>query len=123
MRNPGNGADNGKEIAMPLLLPRPIEVFMSPETTHDPDAIAECFASDATVHDEGKTLKGLKAIQAWRLETAKKYRYTLEPVAASARGSKTVVSAKCTGNFPGSPVTLEFVYTLEGGKIAALDIR
>jgi hypothetical protein len=87
-----NGADNRKEIAMPLPLPKPIEVFMSSENTHDTDALAECFASDATVQDEGQTLKGLKAIKASRLETAKKYQHTLEPVAASARGGKTVVS-------------------------------
>jgi hypothetical protein len=107
---------------MPLPLPKPIEVFMSSENAHDADALAECFASDATVQDEGRTLKGLKAIKAWRLETAKKYQHTLEPVAASGRGGKTVVSTKLTGNFPGSPVTLDFVFTLEGGKIAALEI-
>jgi hypothetical protein len=107
---------------MPLPLPKPIEVFMSSENAHDTDALAECFASDATVQDEGQTLKGLKAIKAWRLETAKKYQHTLEPVATSARGGKTVVSTKLTGNFPGSPVTLDFVFTLEGGKIAALEI-
>jgi len=54
---------------------------------------------------------------------AKKYQHTLEPVAASARGGKIVVSTKLTGNFPGSPVTLDFVFTLEGGKIAALEIK
>ena len=108
---------------MPLPLPKPIEVFMSSENTHDTDALAECFASDATVQDEGQTLKGLKAIKAWRSETAKKYQHTLEPVAASVRGGETVVSTKLTGNFPGSPVTLDFVFTLEGGKIAALEIK
>jgi len=108
---------------MPLKLPKPIQVFMSSENQRDPDALAECFASDATVQDEGQMLKGLKAIQAWRLETAKKYQHTLEPVAASTRDGETVVSTKLTGNFPGSPVTLDFVFTLEGGQIAALEIR
>src|ERR1700758_727391 len=108
---------------MPLPLPKPIEVFMSSENTHDTEALAECFAPDATVRDEGQTLKGLKAIKAWRLGAAKKYQHTLEPVAASERGGNTVVSTKLTGNFPGSPVTLDFVFRLEGGKIAALEIR
>jgi hypothetical protein len=108
---------------MPLPLPRPIEIFMTSEDTHDTDALRECFAPDATVQDEGRTLKGLEAIKAWRLETAKKYHHTLEPVAASARGGNTIVSTKLTGNFPGSPVTLDFVFTLEGGKIVALEIR
>src|SRR4051812_48307913 len=111
------------ENTMPLPLPKPIEVFMSSENTHNTDALAECFASDATVQDQGQTLKGLDAIKAWRLETAKKYRHTLEPVAASARRGKTVVSTKLTGNFPGSPVTVDFVFTIEGGKISALEIK
>jgi hypothetical protein len=108
---------------MPLPLPKPIEIFMSSENTHDTEALAACFAPDATVRDEGQTLKGMAAIKAWRRETAKKYRHTVEPVAATARDGKTVVSTKLTGNFPGSPVTLDFVFTLEGGKIAALEIK
>jgi hypothetical protein len=108
---------------MPLPLPKPIEIFMSSENTHDPEALADCFAEDATVSDEGQTLRGLKAIKAWRLETAKKYQHTVEPVAAAARDGKTVVSTKLTGDFPGSPITLDFVFTLEGGKIAALEIQ
>src|ERR1700756_3766158 len=96
---------------------------MFTEKAHDTDALAECFAPDATVQDEGQTLKGRKAIKAWRLETAKKYRHTLEPIAASARGGNTVVSTKLTGNFPGSPITLDFVFTLQGDKIAALGIK
>jgi hypothetical protein len=108
---------------MPLPLPKPIEIFMSSENTHDTEALADCFAADATVRDENRTLKGLTAIKAWRLETAKKYQHTVEPVAAAARDGKTVVSTKLTGDFPGSPVTLDFVFTLEAGKIAALEIQ
>jgi hypothetical protein len=75
------------------------------------------------VSDEGQTLHGLKAIKAWRLETRKKYRHTVEPVAVTARGGTTVVRTRLTGDFPGSPITLDFVFTLEGGKIAALEIQ
>jgi hypothetical protein len=62
-------------------------------------------------------------MKAWRLETATKYQHTVEPIAASAREGKTVVSTKLTGDCPGSPVSLNFVFTLEGGKIAALEIQ
>jgi hypothetical protein len=85
---------------MPLPMPKPVEIFMSSENTHDTDTLAECFASEATVQDEGQTLKGLKAIKAWRLETAKKYQHTLEPVAASARGGKTSSARSSPGAFP-----------------------
>ena len=96
---------------------------MSSENTHDLEALADCFAAHATVRDEGQTMKGLKAIKTWRLETGKKYRHTVEPVALTARHGKTVVRTKLTGDFPGSPITLEFVFTLEGDKIAALEIQ
>jgi hypothetical protein len=108
---------------MPLPLPKPIELFMSSEDTHDLEALADCLAAHATVSDEGQTMQGLKAINAWRLETRKKYRHTVEPIALIARAGKTVVSTTLTGDFLGSPVTLDFVFTLEGDKIAAVEIR
>jgi SnoaL-like domain len=108
---------------MPLALPTPIELFMSSENTHDLEALADCFAAHATVRDEGQTMQGLTAIKSWRLETGKKYRHTVQPVAVTARDGKTVVRTQLTGEFPGSPITLDFVFTLEGGKIAALEIH
>jgi SnoaL-like domain len=108
---------------MPVPLAKPIELFMSSENTHDLEALADCFAAHATVRDEGQSMQGLKAIKAWRLETRKKYRHTVEPVAVTARDGKTVVSTRLAGDFPGSPLTLDFVFTLEGGKIAALEIQ
>jgi hypothetical protein len=108
---------------MPLPPPKPIEIFMSSEETQDLEALADCFAVDATVSDEGQTMQGVKAIKAWRLEAAKKYQHTVEPVAAAARVDKTVVSTKLTGDFPGSPITLQFVFPVESGKIAALEIQ
>ena len=107
---------------MPLALPKPIELFLSSENTHDVEALADCFATHATVRDEGQTMKGLMAIKTWRLETGRKYQHTVEPVAVTARDGTTVVSTKLTGDFPGSPITLDFVFTLDGDKITALEI-
>jgi hypothetical protein len=81
-----------------------------------------CFTANATVRDEGRTMTGLKGIAAWRRETARKYHHTVEPVAA-VRDGRTVVSTKLSGHFPGSPVTLDFVFDLEGDKIASLEIE
>src|SRR5437879_12709837 len=106
---------------MPLPLPKPIELFMSSENTHDLEALADCFAAHATVRDEGQTMQGLKAIKAWRHETRKKYRHTVEPVAVTARDGKTVVSTRLTGDFTGSPITPAFIFTIEGDQCAALE--
>jgi len=103
-------------------LPKPIELFMSSENTHDTDAVADCFAPDATVRDEGRTRNGLKEIAAWRRETGAKYHHTVTPVAVAKRADKTVVTTEMAGNFPGSPITVDFVFQLKGDKIASLEI-
>jgi hypothetical protein len=36
---------------------------------------------------------------------------------------KTVVTAKVSGNFPGSPLNLDHVFELHGDKIASLEIH
>jgi hypothetical protein len=33
-----------------------------------------------------------------------------------------VVTSQVSGTFPGSPIDLRYVFTVEGGKIAALEI-
>src|SRR5438445_202489 len=49
---------------MALHLPKPIEIFIASENTHDTDALASCFTADAIVRDEGHTMTGLTAIAA-----------------------------------------------------------
>jgi hypothetical protein len=46
-----------------------------------------------------------------------------EPLALTQKGDKTIVTNRLTGNFPGSPIELQFVFRLEGNKIASLEIR
>jgi len=111
------------EVPLPLHLPKAIEVFYASENAHDADALGECFAPDAFVADERRTMRGISAIKAWRLETEKKYQHKVEPIGIAERDGKTIVTSKLSGNFPGSPITVDFVFKLESGKIASLEIR
>ena len=52
-----------------------------------------------------------------------KYKYVSEPLAASADENTVTVRALLTGDFSGSPVEVNQVFTLEGGKIVSLEIR
>jgi hypothetical protein len=108
---------------MSIRLPKPIEIYLSSENAHDTEALAACFAADATVLDEGRTFAGLTAITEWKVETKKKYEHMVEPMDTVERDGKTVVKSKVFGNFPGSPVNLEFIFGLKGDKIASLEIR
>jgi hypothetical protein len=50
-----------EEIRMAIHLPRPVEIYFESETARDTEALATCFAPDATVHDEDRTHEGLAA--------------------------------------------------------------
>jgi hypothetical protein len=108
---------------MDIALPAPIDIYFASENAHDPSALNRCFAADAIVRDEGRTIKGIAAIKAWRIETAEKYRHTVEPSAVSRRDGKVVVTGRVSGNFPGSPITLDHIFEIDGGKIVSLEIR
>ena len=108
---------------MSLPLPPPVDLYVKIENSGDVEALSECFASDATVRDEGHTYQGLPAIRAWKADTKKKYNHTVAPLEVAHRDGKTVLKAKLTGNFPGSPVTLEFSFVLAHGKIVSLEIH
>jgi hypothetical protein len=108
---------------MTLHLPKPIEIYFSSENAHDTSAVEQCFAADAVVRDERKTIRGLDAIRAWRTETGEKYNHTVEPLAISTRDGKTIVKSKVAGTFPGSPIDLDYIFELDADRIISLEIR
>lgn len=103
-------------------LPAPIAAYLASVNAKDASTLAGCFADDAVVHDEARDYEGVDAIKAWRLETQAKYNYTIEPIDASVDGDTVKVLARLTGDFPGSPVELDYTFVLKNDKIASLVI-
>ena len=108
---------------MSVDLARPIAIYIAAENRGDTEALAQCFAEDAVARDEGRTIEGLATIRQWKTETKKTYQHTIEPLAAIQKDGKTIVTNRLTGNFPGSPIELQFIFKLEGDRIASLEIR
>jgi hypothetical protein len=108
---------------MPISLPPPVDLYVALENSGNTERLSECFTPDAIVRDEGHTYEGLAAIKKWKAETKKKYNHTVTPLEAAQRNGKTVLKAKLTGNFPGSPVTVNFDFVLEAEKITSLQIH
>jgi hypothetical protein len=104
-------------------LPRPIRLYVAAENTGDSEALAECFVADATVRDENQTIQGLAAIKEWATQTRHKYQHRIDPLTCGKEHDKTVVTNRLTGDFPGSPIELEFVFALDGNKITSIEIR
>lgn len=102
---------------MPLLLLKPVADYFAASSTD-----ARCFTADAVVIDERREHRGREAIRRWMSEAVAKYDYVSEPVAVDERADGIVVTARVTGNFPGSPVDLRYAFTLSGDAIARLEI-
>ena len=103
-------------------LPKPIALYLSAENSGDTKLFDECFIDDAVVRDENEAHRGLAAIKAWKVETKRKYQHTVDPLRIEKQDGKFIVTSRLTGNFPGSPIELEFVFTLAGDKIVSLEI-
>ncbi len=106
---------------MPINLPAPIAAYFAADATSRA-AVAECFTPDATVVDERKTHQGREAIRQWKAASTAKYSYVAEPTAIKTEGGRSVVTARVTGNFPGSPVDLHYTFTIDGDAISRLEI-
>ena len=91
-------------------------------TATDADILARAFAADAVVHDEAQTHRGPEAIGAWWSASRAKYRHRAEPLDLTETADKTIVRARVTGDFPGSPAVLTFRFGLTGDRISDLEI-
>jgi hypothetical protein len=103
-------------------LPKPIVLYVSAENSGDTTLFDQCFAADAIVRDESETRKGLAAIKDWKAETKRKYQHAVDPLRIAEHDGKFIVTSRLTGNLPGSPIELDFVFTLVVDKIVSLEI-
>jgi hypothetical protein len=103
---------------LPAVIPRYIEA----SNAHNVKGIVDCFADDAVVRDENATRHGKIDIGRWATETIQKYNFQFKPLGADERGTKTILSMEVSGSFPGSPVTLDYHFTIANDKIESLII-
>jgi ketosteroid isomerase-like protein len=109
------------KTAEPLDLPAPVAAYFVADAT-GAEAVAECFTDGAVVIDERQEYRGRTAIARWKAEASAKFRYTVERLGVHVSGDQTTVAGRVTGDFPGSPVELQYHFTLEGDKITRLEI-
>jgi hypothetical protein len=119
---PSPNASPARSYGVASNLPKPIALYMAAENSGDTNLFDQCFAENAVVSDENETHKGLTAIKKWKAETRKKYQHTVNPLNIKKESGKFIVTNRLTGNFPGSPIELDFAFTLQGDKILSLEI-
>jgi ketosteroid isomerase-like protein len=108
---------------MQMKMPHTISAYVQATNARDNDACGALFTQDAIIHDKGQGHRGVAAIRGWLTSTVEKYQYTLTPTSLSQEGSETIHTAKLSGDFSGSPLSMRFYFVLHEGKISQRDIR
>lgn len=103
-------------------LPKVVTDLIQAQNTFDSAAYANCFSETGVMLEEGKEYKGRAEIQPMIDEANKKYQSVMRPLEYTEDGTKSVLSAECTGPFPGSPLILKFHFDIVDGQIAYLKV-
>lgn len=103
-------------------LPNIISDLLSAQANFNSTAYASCFSEMAVILDEGETHKGRDEIRQWNDTTNAKYKTTLEPIDFSTSDKTSILTAKVSGTFDGSPVILKYHFELKNGLIEGLKI-
>ena len=107
---------------MTIKLPQIIQKYVAASNQHDVKSILACFSDDAVVRDEGKEFRGEEMIEGWLVKTIEKYKFQFKPVSIKGDNTEGVLAVKVSGTFDGSPITLDYHFTIEGDKIGSLTI-
>ena len=110
-----------------LQIPQPIAAFIDATNAHKSDEFLATLTDSAVIADEGQEYRGIAAIRKWSDEKYIGAKVTLETVVLANSNGKTIVTVKVDGNFDKSglpdPFLMDFHFTIDTDKIAALTIR
>ncbi len=104
-------------------LPQAISGYIDAANAQEPERLATYFRLDAIVHDEGHERRGREEIAAWARDTGMRYQSTIEPASLEVADGRHKLRAIVRGNFPGSPVVLNFHFQLRAEAIQSLEIK
>jgi hypothetical protein len=117
----------GDTMSKELRLPQSINTFIEATNAHNSDEFLATLTESAVITDEGQAYRGIAAIKEWSDEKYIGAKVTLEVVDLVNSNGKTIVTLKVDGNFDKTglpdPFLMDFHFTIDTNKIAALDIR
>ncbi len=110
-----------------LQIPQSIAAFIDATNAHDTDRFLVTLTDSAVITDEGQDYRGIPAIKEWSDEKYVGAKVTLDMVDVVNSDGKTRVTVKVDGNFDKiglpDPFLMDFHFTTDTNKIAALNIR
>ena len=103
-------------------LPKVLTDLIKAQNEFDSVTYANLFSETAEVFDEGKTHKGRLEIERWIDHSNKNYKSVMKPLEYTENGTTSILTAACSGTFPGSPIALKFHFDIVDGQIQHLKV-
>lgn len=103
-------------------LPEAVTRYFEASNRFDAESAAACFTPEAIVRDEAKTYIGTEQIRNWVSHASTEYQPQASVVGARQKEDKLVVTVNVTGQFPQSPIDLDFEFSIRDEKIAELSV-
>ena len=103
-------------------LPKVLTDLIKAQNEFDAVKYANLFSETAVVFDEGKTHNGRLEIERWIDHSNKVYQSVMKPLEYKENGTTSILTAECSGTFPGSPITLKFHFDIVDGQIQHLKV-
>jgi hypothetical protein len=94
---------------MTASLRAPLGAYFAAHNAQDPDRVAVWFSEDAVCGTRDTTIAAAPRRAPGPAETSRKHHHT-------------VVTARITGDFPGSPAEIRFRFRLKGDDISGLEV-
>lgn len=105
-----------------IALPDVLITYFEGVNQQNVNMVVSCFKEDATVYDEKVDIIGIDAIRAWVTETQEKYQYSTHVKSISHIDGQFTVTCQVSGTFSGSPIQLDYRFTLQDDQIVGLYI-
>lgn len=103
-------------------LPKVVTDLIKAQNEFDAMTYANLFSETAVVFDEGKMHNGRPEIKRWIDHSNKNYQSVMKPLEYTENGTTSILTAECSGKFPGSPITLKFHFNIVDGQIQHLKV-
>ncbi len=104
-----------------ISLPAVVASYFEAANRFDAVAAAACFTPDAMVCDNGREFIGTAAIERLMSES-NEVQPKVTVTRAKVNGEIATIVGTVEGNFPESPVELDFEFHLQDGKISQLTV-
>lgn len=103
-------------------LPKVLTDLIKAQNEFEAVTYANLFSETAVVFDEGKMHRGRLEIERWIDHSNEHYHAVIKPLEYTEDGITSILTAECSGTFPGSPITLKFNFDIIDGQIQHLKV-